>query len=227
MAAHDARTYEHHPASAYQDREGRNQFIAAQFAAELGSSVLNVGGGGKRHLAQFLPSTTRYVEVDIAGTPDVTVDLERELPLAFGDRSFDTVVCSDVLEHVDNLHAVFAELCRVARSHVILSLPNCWANLKGDLARGNGASGKFYGIPRDRPEDRHKWFFSFTEAAAFVDDASARHGFEIARSIAMGYVHTRWSRRLARVVVERAFGPRARFNLFATTLFVALRRIDG
>ncbi|MFH1144533.1 MAG: methyltransferase domain-containing protein [Candidatus Eisenbacteria bacterium] len=54
-----------------------------------------------------------YVGVDIAGRPDIELNLEKAERLPFDDDAFDTVLCADVLEHLDNLHAIFDELVRV------------------------------------------------------------------------------------------------------------------
>lgn len=43
--------------------------------------------------------------------------------LPFPDRSFDTAVLGEILEHLDNPGLAFAEACRVARERVIVSLP--------------------------------------------------------------------------------------------------------
>ena len=219
-----AKTWEHFPASIYRDRAERNRFLARTFANELRGGVLNVGGGGEKHLAEWLPASARYVEVDIAGKPDLIVDLERELPLPFEDRSFDTVVCTEVLEHVDNLHAVLAELCRLADRQVIISLPNAWATLKSEIVRPTGSSGKFYGLPASRPEDRHKWFFNFTEAERFLAEAGQAHGFAAGRWLSCGYVHDHGLQTGLRLACGLLLGDKARFNLFATTIWVMLER---
>lgn len=216
--------WEHFPSSVYLDREERNRFLAQQFAAQLDQSVLNVGGGGKKHLASWMPAGARYIEVDIAGKPDLVFDLERQLPLPFPDMSFHTCICTDVLEHIDNPHAVFAELCRLSASSVIISLPNAWSSFKGEFIRGSGHVGKFYGLPVEPPEDRHKWFFSFTEAERFLEASAARHGFMPRRWLSCGYVHDSWSRRLMRQACGFALGDSARYNLFATTIWVMLER---
>jgi hypothetical protein len=78
------------------------------------------------------------------------------------------VVASEVLEHLDNLHEVFGELVRVSKKYLILSLPNNWANARRPIERGKG-SFAHYGLPADPPSDRHKWFFSLTEAKAFIE----------------------------------------------------------
>jgi SAM-dependent methyltransferase len=94
------------------------------------------------------------------------IDLEATPRLPFEDRAFDSVLCSDVLEHLDTLHRVFGELVRVTRKYLVVSLPNNWTNARRAIERGKG-SFAFYGLPADRPRDRHKWFFGLTEAHDF------------------------------------------------------------
>jgi 2-polyprenyl-3-methyl-5-hydroxy-6-metoxy-1,4-benzoquinol methylase len=83
------------------------------------------------------------------------------------------VVCIDVLEHLDNLHRMFDELVRVSCGHVIVSLPNCWSGARLALSRGTGTIGH-YGLPLTRPVDRHKWFFSVSEAHEFLEGQTRR-----------------------------------------------------
>jgi ubiquinone/menaquinone biosynthesis C-methylase UbiE len=44
--------------------------------------------------------------------------------LPWRDRSFDLVVCTDLLEHLDDPAAAMAELVRVSARHVLVSVPN-------------------------------------------------------------------------------------------------------
>src|SRR5690606_26405802 len=57
--------------------------------------------------------------------------------LPFSDRSFDTVLCSEVLEHLDDPNRAVGELKRVARHHVIITVPHepyfQWLNSLGQL----------------------------------------------------------------------------------------------
>jgi SAM-dependent methyltransferase len=57
-------------------------------------------------------------------------------PLPFGDDAFDLVTGIEVLEHVDDPDALLAELTRVARGHVLVSVPRepLWRML--NVARG-------------------------------------------------------------------------------------------
>jgi 2-polyprenyl-3-methyl-5-hydroxy-6-metoxy-1,4-benzoquinol methylase len=44
--------------------------------------------------------------------------------LVFPDKSFDTVIMLEVLEHLENPHAALEEVVRVTRKNLILSVPN-------------------------------------------------------------------------------------------------------
>ena len=213
------------PRSTFTSREERNAFLARHYRNIIEESVLNIGDGGEGHLKKFLPGTIRYTGVDIAGNPDLRIDLETELPLPFEDKSFNVVVCTDVLEHIETLHAVFAELCRIAKSHIILSLPNGWASNLDNILKGNYISEKYYGLPQNKPLDRHKWHFSFSEAYQFVINAPRQYGFERREILSIGYNHNKAKKQLKRKAVQLFLGDEARHNLFSSTLFVHLQRI--
>jgi rRNA maturation protein Nop10 len=91
----------------------------------------------------------QYVGLDIHPPADLLADLDDGIPMADGDA--DVVVALDVLEHTNAIHHAFDELCRVARRHVVIALPNQfdlqdrWATV-----RGRNRSGK-YGLPLDLP----------------------------------------------------------------------------
>lgn len=163
----------------YTDRTGKARYIADKYRPILSASVLDIGCD-QRQLSAHLPSTARYVGVDMAPPAEIALNLDRDnLPLA--DASFDTVIAADVLEHLDRLHGVFDELCRVAREHVIISLPNPLRNLLLEIARGSQGKLKYYGLPVDPPRDRHRWFFGAEEAAHFLRERGGRNGFEVAQ----------------------------------------------
>jgi SAM-dependent methyltransferase len=166
----------------FPERRLRSEFIARRFAPVLRGRVLDVGCD-RALLRQLVPGVD-YFGIDVGGTPDRVVDLEQENGVPFPDASFDCVVCSDVLEHLANCHHVFDELVRVARRHVVLSLPNNWTNARRPVARGKGKIGH-YGLPVEPPVDRHKWFFSLTEAEAFIRGRAARLPCEVKELFAM------------------------------------------
>ncbi len=57
--------------------------------------------------------------------------------LPFSDNSFDAVVCSEVLEHLEDPERAIGELKRVARTHVLITVPRepyfGWLNALGRL----------------------------------------------------------------------------------------------
>ncbi|MGQ9625475.1 MAG: class I SAM-dependent methyltransferase [Anaerolineae bacterium] len=166
-------------------RETRLESVARTFAPLLQGTVLDVGCD-ERYLKQFLSRDVKYIGVDLWGKPDVVVNLEHGLP--FKERSFDTVVCFDVLEHLENIHIIFDELCRVTRNYVIIGLPNV-ASLKFRLEfllQGRLPTGK-YGLPAMRPKDRHRWLFSLDEAHQFVHTRGREQGMAVLSEV-MVYV---------------------------------------
>lgn len=145
-----------------------------------GRAILDVGAD-RCHLREHLDPDASYWGIGLGGSPDQEVDLERG-PLPFDDRSYDTVVCLDVLEHLANPHETFDELCRVSRDVVIVSLPSPWTDAYRVLRTGpyrESLAIKYYGLPPTPPGDRHKWFFSASEARAFVGARSLHNGYEV------------------------------------------------
>lgn len=175
----------YHTDFVFTDRPTRAKYTALKYAAILDGSVLDVGCD-QRYLREYLARPDLYIGVDLAPPADVAVNLDRE-NLPFDSARFDTVVCTDVLEHLERIHAVFDELLRVARKKVIISLPAPLNTLLGDLSRLGGRTAqpapdqwkKFYGLPVDPPADRHRWFFGYEDAVRFVDERSRRKGWRI------------------------------------------------
>lgn len=174
----------------YHDRATKAHYIASKYAPVLGGSVLDVGCD-EAPLRSLVGDPARYVGVDCGGSPDIRVDLDRDaLPCA--DRAFDTVLCTDVLEHLERCHAVFDECCRVTADRLIVSLPNPLANLMHSLA-GNGAGRmRHYGLPVDPPADRHRWFFGFDDAKRFLMESGARNGMLVEQLDAQVYRPFEW-----------------------------------
>ncbi|MSR85677.1 methyltransferase domain-containing protein [Candidatus Uhrbacteria bacterium] len=98
-------------------------------------------------------------------------DWEKEM-IPYQDQSFDTVICLDTLEHINDFHRSFHDLLRVAKKYVIVSLPNCWRKVFKHMLMGYGMSGS-YGLPPEKPMDRHKWFFNTEDIEAFLCYQSA------------------------------------------------------
>lgn len=80
---------------------------ALKAIASSSGRVLDVGSGERR-----LSTTTVNLDIESHGHVDVIADAHR---LPFVDRSFDLVVCQEVLEHVVDPPTVVAEIRRVLR----------------------------------------------------------------------------------------------------------------
>ena len=203
---------------AFLERADRARYIAGRFALYLRGTVLDVGCD-EGILGTLLEGAT-YTGIDFGGRPDLEINLEEIDCLPFEDGEFDCIVCSDVLEHLDNLHFVFGELLRVARRHVIISLPNCWYSTRRPLARGHGAI-RHYGLPLERPVDRHKWFFNLGEAGAFLEGKARECGFTLAEMHA-----TEKPKAAALRALRRGLYPRqaAYLNRYGHTLWTVLAK---
>src|SRR5262249_41741994 len=95
---------------------------------KLEGRVLDIGCGLQPYRKLLGPMVTEYVGLDRVSpfaVPDVEGDA-RALP--FGDRSFDSVLCTQVLEHVVDPRATLREIGRVLRSggRLVLTCPGTW-----------------------------------------------------------------------------------------------------
>ncbi|MCA9271076.1 MAG: class I SAM-dependent methyltransferase, partial [Planctomycetales bacterium] len=122
--------------------------MAARFGDFLVESVLDVGCYEAPLRERLTNAGVRYFGVDIAGSPDQRIDLEKTDRLPFDDGQFHTVMCIEVLEHIDNCHAIFDELLRVASHYALVSLPNCWQGARTRIERGQGDFAH-YGLPTE------------------------------------------------------------------------------
>lgn len=201
----------------YTDRPTKAAYIADKYRAILGGSVLDVGCDAAP-LRALVARPEAYVGVDIRPDADLVVNLDNE-DLPVGDQSFDTVVCTDVLEHLERCHAVFDGLCRVSRRHVLVSLPNPLHALMDAIANGSQGRLKYYGLPVDPPGDRHRWFFGHEEAVAFLTERGRRAGFEVEQLDTEAGGCPSWRTRAG----ENLLGSE---NVRAGTLWCVLRRAE-
>ena len=151
--------------------------IVAAFPHVWQGQVLDVGCRGGELREALAGTDTSYRGLDIAPPADIVADLDESIPLP--DDDVQVVVALDVLEHTDDIHASFAELCRVAQRSIIISLPNNY-EVSTRLAhlRGRPMSGK-YGLPVEPPGDRHRWFFSMDDARRFCRGRAAIEGWTL------------------------------------------------
>ena len=86
-------------------------WLRAEGARAAGKRVLDVGCGVKPY-APFFAGAAAYVGVDVAANPAAELEgTVEDLPVE--DASFDVVICTQVLEHVDEPARAVRELRRV------------------------------------------------------------------------------------------------------------------
>ena len=165
----------------YKSRKDKPKYVWLKYKEILQGRILDVGTD-ECGLRKFLPEGTEYIGIGLGGLVEIKINLEKS-KLPYGSNSFDCVLCLDTLEHLDNIHEVFDELCRVARKYLIISLPNPWANFMGMLKGGYYNHGefpiKFYNLPTNPPNDRHKWFYGVHEAEKFLKERGKMNGMKI------------------------------------------------
>ncbi len=162
--------------SSSRDEMGKFNGVVHAFPEIWQGFVLDVGCRSG-HLKRALPNGgLHYYGLDISSPANILANVEEGLP--FRNGSYDTVVALDVLEHTNNIYRAFEELCRVARIHVVLVLPNLY-EAKYRIAFLFGRRLSKYGLPPIPPRDRHRWLFSFREATLFTQTLGKQYGFEI------------------------------------------------
>lgn len=152
----------------------RYQIVRDFFSFKIGEKILDVGS--RDDLAEKILNK-KIVLIDKNNTNLDSWDWEKE-SIPFEDKSFDTVICLDTMEHVNDIHKSIEDLFRVSKHSVIISLPNCWKKTYKKFVRGFG-SGASYGLPPEKPMDRHKWFFNTEDIDNFIFYNAHKNGFKV------------------------------------------------
>lgn len=109
--------------------------VVARIAEERPATILEVGCGQGwllKLIAEALPDAElsgldiRPEVIEFARTmvPQATLSVGDGHVLPYDDAAFDLVVCSQVLEHVDDPTSVLAEIDRVGRGVAVISVPH-------------------------------------------------------------------------------------------------------
>ena len=86
-------------------------------------------------------------------------NIDEGLPsLPYADESYDTVICSDVLEHIGPHKQSFIELMRIAKKKVIITVPSC-KFLFGEYDRLLGHKRRYIGTDFSGFEVQHLFWF--------------------------------------------------------------------
>lgn len=116
----------------YSDRDSTSSLLPgaavgrwlARQAPLVRGRLMDLGCGNQPFRTWYGPLVDEVVAVDAAPLPGViVVDLSEPLP--FQDASFDTVLCTQVLEHVADTERAMAEIARVLRpgGHALITVP--------------------------------------------------------------------------------------------------------
>src|SRR5213594_1677607 len=112
-------------------RRGEHYGAFVRFARRhAGAAVLDLGCGFGAYSSALVDQGWKCVGCDInvdylrtaAGEGLPVVGADSVLP--FPDRSFDSVLMFEVIEHVPNVEKLLAEAFRVARNNVLITVPN-------------------------------------------------------------------------------------------------------
>ncbi len=143
-----------------------------------GESLLDIGCD-LCGIKKFVGPQTRYVGVDMQGLADHIVDLDRER-LPFEPRSFETVLCFETLEHLNDVHGQLDDMMKIARRYVVASLFIESGETKGRSVNAFGDAQGNAQLPIAPVYDRHQWIFTFCDALDFVYYRARRAGYRIA-----------------------------------------------
>lgn len=97
-----------------------------------GGNCLDVGCGGQPLRTQLIAAGFQYSSFDVqqnqAGTVEHIGAIDAPLPASLADRRFDFIVCTEVLEHVADWPAAFANLVRLLNpgGRVLITCPHIW-----------------------------------------------------------------------------------------------------
>ncbi|SDJ34514.1 Methyltransferase domain-containing protein [Frankineae bacterium MT45] len=99
------------------------QWLADNAGAVRGD-LLDLGAGNQPFRPWYEPLAKSVVALDVAPAPGLSL-LSMAAPLPFQASSFDTILCTSVLEHVDNAEKAVAEMVRVLRpgGQLIITVP--------------------------------------------------------------------------------------------------------
>ena len=207
-------------------RKERYEFLQTNFKKILlkSKSILDVGCD-ENYFKKIYGD--KVFGIDIAGQPDRKVDLEKETLKFLPDSSYEVIICTEVLEHLDNLHEVIEELMRVSGKYIIISLSNC-ANIRYLIhILRTKKTGKFYGLPLSKPEDRHKWFFSHREIAGFAHQFAEKNNLIIERLIYHFNLGIHYKKDILHKIQETLifyFIKLFKFKIFSQDIFILFKK---
>jgi ubiquinone/menaquinone biosynthesis C-methylase UbiE len=107
------------------------EFLTETAAKHARGTLLDVGCGTKPYQRLFAPHVDRHVGIDLATSPQGTAAIDvfgTAYATTLPDASGDTLLCTEVLEHLEEPGRALEEFRRVLRpgGHLILTVPFFW-----------------------------------------------------------------------------------------------------
>jgi len=135
----------------------------------------------------ILAADTEYFGCDLFQNPAGTVTYVGDIMSLTLDRHFDCVIALDVVEHVDDPHALMDRLVAITDKHLLVSLPNIF-DLRHKLMFmfRNTLGGKYqFGV--ENTLDRHRWVMNHDEILAFLSHFAEKHDMRLStRNLRVG-----------------------------------------
>jgi len=139
------------------------------------SSILDIGCRNAE-LGKYFPEAD-YNGADLFPSPGVKY--VGDITTMEFDRSFDTVVACDILEHLETTSATFDKLMGLAEKRLLISLPNTY-DLKSRWSfAAEGRLGGKYEFNEEPPLDRHHWIMGREEIRRFAQAKARKHGTQL------------------------------------------------
>lgn len=79
-------------------------------------------GIGKNY--QGVDSSEKAIRLGKKENPNLKLEIGDIYSLKFKDKSFDLIICTEVLEHLENPKKALGELKRVSKKYLLISVPN-------------------------------------------------------------------------------------------------------
>ncbi|HEY4482970.1 MAG TPA: class I SAM-dependent methyltransferase [Candidatus Paceibacterota bacterium] len=98
--------------------------VVIHCAKYISGKTLDLGAGTAKYRGLIKPRASEYVTLDFVAGPNVDV-VSSVLHTPFADSSFDTIVSTQVLEHVDDPEQMVREIARLLKpgGYVLVSAP--------------------------------------------------------------------------------------------------------
>lgn len=162
----------------------KNKYELVKERVQRGSSLLDVGCRDcilKKHLKDL---NILYKGVDLFQNSESSVDYVQDFSQGLNfisDRSFDNVVALDLLEHIDDFDKSLNEINRIAKSKIIINLPNISHIFFRIRFMFKGQLGNKYELKYEMGQDRHRWVTILSETDKYFTEYCGQKGYELTK----------------------------------------------